>query len=120
MLESSQAAFILVNQERKITDYAFNTMSYKAEEIERIVDVAFKSALERDKRLCSVDKANVLEVSQLWREIVDKKSSDYPDVKVEHMLVDNAAMQLVREPKQFDVIVSSNLLETFCLIFRRC
>ena len=65
--------------------------------------------MERDKRLCSVDKANVLEVSQLWREIVDKKSSDYPDVKIEHMLVDNAAMQLVREPKQFDVIVSSNL-----------
>ena len=94
---------------KKDNDYAFNTMSYKAEEIERIVDVAFKSALERDKRLCSVDKANVLEVSQLWREIVDKKSSDYPDVKVEHMLVDNAAMQLVREPKQFDVIVSSNL-----------
>ena len=94
---------------KKDKDYAFNTMSYKAEEIERIVDVAFKSALERDKRLCSVDKANVLEVSQLWREIVDKKSSDYPDVKVEHMLVDNAAMQLVREPKQFDVIVSSNL-----------
>ena len=94
---------------KKDNDYAFNTMSYKAEEIERIVDVAFKSALERDKRLCSVDKANVLEVSQLWREIVDKKSSDYPDVKIEHMLVDNAAMQLVREPKQFDVIVSSNL-----------
>ena len=94
---------------KKDNDYAFNTMSYKVEEIERIVDVAFKSALERDKRLCSVDKANVLEVSQLWREIVDKKSSDYPDVKVEHMLVDNAAMQLVREPKQFDVIVSSNL-----------
>ena len=94
---------------KKDNDFALNTMSYSAKEIERIIDVAFQSAMERNKRLCSVDKANVLEVSQLWREIVDKKSSSYPEVEVEHMLVDNAAMQLVREPKQFDVIVSSNL-----------
>lgn len=88
---------------------AYNTMRYNKSEISRISNYAFQLARSRNKKLCSVDKANVLEVSQLWREIVDKKSSDYPDVKVEHMLVDNAAMQLVREPKQFDVIVSSNL-----------
>ena len=82
---------------------------FKEDEILRIAKLAFDISLNRKKKICSVDKANVLEVSQLWREIVDKKSSDYPDVKVEHMLVDNAAMQLVREPKQFDVIVSSNL-----------
>ena len=93
----------------KNNKFAFNTMIYKSSEIERIVEVAFKSAMERSKKLCSVDKANVLEVSQLWREVVDKKSIQYPEVDVEHMLVDNAAMQLVRDPKQFDVIVSSNL-----------
>ena len=93
----------------KNNKFAFNTMIYKSSEIERIVEVAFKSAMERSKKLCSVDKANVLEVSQLWREVVDKKSILYPEVDVEHMLVDNAAMQLVRDPKQFDVIVSSNL-----------
>ena len=88
---------------------AFNTMIYSKEEIERIGRVAFEAARKRGKSLCSVDKANVLEVSVLWREIMSGLSSEYPDVKLSHMLVDNAAMQLVREPKQFDVIVTGNL-----------
>ena len=88
---------------------AFNTMIYSKEEIERIGRVAFEAARKRGKSLCSVDKANVLEVSALWREIMSGLASEYPDVKLSHMLVDNAAMQLVREPKQFDVIVTGNL-----------
>ena len=88
---------------------AFNTMIYSKEEIERIGRVAFEAARKRGKYLCSVDKANVLEVSVLWREIMSGLASKYPDVKLSHMLVDNAAMQLVREPKQFDVIVTGNL-----------
>lgn len=88
---------------------AFNTMIYSKEEIERIGRVAFEAARKRGKSLCSVDKANVLEVSVLWREIISGLASEYPDVKLSHMLVDNAAMQLVREPKQFDVIVTGNL-----------
>jgi len=88
---------------------AFNTMIYSKEEIERIGRVAFEAARKRGKALCSVDKANVLEVSVLWREIMSGLASEYPDVKLSHMLVDNAAMQLVREPKQFDVIVTGNL-----------
>ncbi len=88
---------------------AFNTMIYSKEEIERIGRVAFEAARKRGKSLCSVDKANVLEVSVLWREIMIDLASEYPDVKLSHMLVDNAAMQLVREPKQFDVIVTGNL-----------
>ena len=88
---------------------AFNTMIYSKEEIERIGRVAFEAAQKRGKSLCSVDKANVLEVSELWREIMNGLASEYPDVKLSHMLVDNAAMQLVREPKQFDVIVTGNL-----------
>ena len=88
---------------------AFNTMIYSKEEIERIGRVAFEAAQKRGKSLCSVDKANVLEVSVLWREIMSGLASEYPDVKLSHMLVDNAAMQLVREPKQFDVIVTGNL-----------
>ena len=88
---------------------AFNTMIYSKEEIERIGRVAFEAAQKRGKSLCSVDKANVLEVSELWREIMSGLASEYPDVKLSHMLVDNAAMQLVREPKQFDVIVTGNL-----------
>ncbi len=89
--------------------FAFNTMIYSKEEIERIGRVAFEAARKRGKSLCSVDKANVLEVSVLWREIMSGLASEYPDVKLSHMLVDNAAMQLVREPKQFDVIVTGNL-----------
>ena len=88
---------------------AFNTMIYSKEEIESIGRVAFEAARKRGKSLCSVDKANVLEVSVLWREIMSSLASEYPDVKLSHMLVDNAAMQLVREPKQFDVIVTGNL-----------
>ena len=84
-------------------------MIYSKEEIERIGRVAFEAARKRGKSLCSVDKANVLEVSVLWREIMSGLASEYPDVKLSHMLVDNAAMQLVREPKQFDVIVTGNL-----------
>ena len=84
-------------------------MIYSKEEIERIGRVAFEAARKRGKALCSVDKANVLEVSVLWREIMSDLASEYPDVKLSHMLVDNAAMQLVREPKQFDVIVTGNL-----------
>ena len=88
---------------------AFNTMIYSHEEIERIGRVAFEAAQKRNKKLCSVDKANVLEVSVLWREVISDLSKDYPDVNLSHMLVDNAAMQLVREPKQFDVVVTGNL-----------
>jgi 3-isopropylmalate dehydrogenase len=88
---------------------AYNTMVYTKEEIERIAKVAFEIALKRDKRVCSVDKANVLEVSQLWREVVEEVSKDYPEVQLTHMYVDNAAMQLIRDPKQFDVIVTGNI-----------
>jgi 3-isopropylmalate dehydrogenase len=88
---------------------AYNTMVYQESEIERIARIAFDIAGKRGKRLCSVDKANVLEVSELWREVVDKVSADFPEVELSHMYVDNAAMQLVREPKQFDVVVTENL-----------
>ncbi len=87
----------------------FNTLVYTESEIERIARVAFESADKRHKRLCSVDKANVLESTELWREVVTTVSKDYPDVELSHMYVDNAAMQLVREPKQFDVIVTTNM-----------
>lgn len=93
------------NGERK----GYNTLVYIESEIERIARSAFDIAMKRDKRLCSVDKANVLEVSELWREVVDKVAKDYPEVEVNHMYVDNAAMQLVRAPKQFDVMVTTNL-----------
>ena len=86
-----------------------NTYVYREHEIERIARVAFALAGKRQRRLCSVDKANVLEVTQLWREVVSEIASDYPDVELSHMYVDNAGMQLVREPKQFDVIVTGNM-----------
>lgn len=86
-----------------------NTQRYSESEIERIARVAFDIAMKRDKRLCSVDKANVLEVSELWREVVTRVSKDYPEVALSHLYVDNAAMQLVARPKQFDVIVTGNL-----------
>ena len=89
--------------------YAFNTMIYNEDEIKRIVKIGFESAQKRNNKLCSVDKANVLEVSKFWREIVTDMSKDYPDVELSHQLADNAAMQLVLNPNQFDVIVSSNL-----------
>ncbi len=90
-------------------DKAFNTMVYTKEEVERIAKVAFDIAMKRDKRLCSVDKANVLEVSQFWREIVEEVAKAYPEVELSHMYVDNAAMQLIRDPKQFDVILTGNI-----------
>jgi 3-isopropylmalate dehydrogenase len=86
-----------------------NTMAYTESEIDRIAKVGFETAQKRTKKLCSVDKANVLEVSQLWRDRVIEMSKNYPDVELTHMYVDNAAMQLVRAPKQFDTIVTSNL-----------
>ena len=87
----------------------FNTLVYTTSEIERIGRVAFEIAQKRGKRLCSVDKANVLEVTELWREVMTGLAADYPDVTLSHMYVDNAAMQLVRAPKQFDVMVTTNM-----------
>jgi 3-isopropylmalate dehydrogenase len=87
----------------------FDTMRYRESEIRRIARVAFEAARKRKKRVCSVDKANVLETSQLWREVVTQEGATYPDIELSHMYVDNCAMQLVRNPKQFDVIVTGNL-----------
>ena len=87
----------------------YDTMRYDEAEIARIARVGFETARARNRRLCSVDKANVLETSQLWRDVVIEVSADYPDVALEHLYVDNAAMQLVRNPGQFDVIVTGNL-----------
>jgi 3-isopropylmalate dehydrogenase len=96
---------VLENGERQ----GFNTLVYAEHEIERIARSAFDIAMLRQRRLCSVDKANVLEVSELWREVVSRVGTDYPEVELSHMYVDNASMQLVRAPRQFDVIVTSNL-----------
>ena len=87
----------------------YNTYIYSEPEIERIAHVAFQAAMKRDKRVCSVDKANVLEVTVLWREVMTRISAEYPEVELSHMYVDNAAMQLVRAPKQFDVMVTGNM-----------
>ncbi|MSQ53645.1 MAG: 3-isopropylmalate dehydrogenase [Betaproteobacteria bacterium] len=87
----------------------FDTMRYSESEVRRIAQVGFEAARKRGRRICSVDKANVLETSQLWREVVTLVGKDYPDVALSHMYVDNAAMQLVRNPKQFDVIVTGNM-----------
>jgi 3-isopropylmalate dehydrogenase len=87
----------------------YDTMRYAESEIRRIAHVGFKAARKRRRRLCSVDKANVLETSQLWREVVTEVGTGYADVELSHMYVDNAAMQLVRNPKQFDVIVTGNM-----------
>ncbi len=87
----------------------FDTMLYSEREIARIARVGFEAAMKRSRRLCSVDKANVLDTSILWREVVTGMAADYPEVALTHMYVDNAAMQLVRNPKQFDVIVTGNL-----------
>ncbi|MBI0129163.1 MULTISPECIES: 3-isopropylmalate dehydrogenase [Snodgrassella] len=95
----------LANGERE----GINTMRYSESEIRRIGKIAFEAAQKRNKKLCSVDKANVLETTELWREIITEMSKDYPDVSVSHMYVDNAAMQLVKAPKQFDVIVTGNI-----------
>lgn len=87
----------------------FNNMVYWEYEVERIAKIAFDIAMKRNKKLCSVDKANVLDVSRLWREVVEKVAKDYPEVELSHMYVDNAAMQLIINPKQFDVIVTGNI-----------
>jgi 3-isopropylmalate dehydrogenase len=96
---------------RKVNDVreGFDTMRYSEPEIRRIARVAFEAARKRSKRVCSVDKANVLETSQLWREVVTREAKNYSDVELTHMYVDNCAMQLVRNPKQFDVIVTGNM-----------
>ncbi len=90
-------------------DRGWNTMVYERHEVERIVRLAFESAMERKKVLISVDKANVLDVSQFWRGIVTEIAAEYPDVELRHLYVDNCAMQIVRDPRQFDVVVTSNL-----------
>ncbi len=95
----------LENGERE----GFNTAVYRESEIRRIGRVAFEAARKRNKKVCSVDKANVLEVTVLWREIMEDLAKEYPDVALSHMYIDNAAMQLVRAPKQFDVIVTGNM-----------
>ncbi|OGI38578.1 MAG: 3-isopropylmalate dehydrogenase [Candidatus Muproteobacteria bacterium RBG_16_64_10] len=95
----------LANGERQ----GFNTMVYAEHEVARVARVAFDAARKRRRKVCSVEKANVLETSGLWREVVTRVAKDYPDIELSHMYVDNAAMQLVRAPKQFDVIVTGNI-----------
>ncbi len=95
----------LENGERE----GYNTLVYAEHEIERIARSAFEVAMKRGRKLCSVDKANVLEVSELWREVMIRVGRDYPEVELSHMYVDNASMQLVKWPKQFDVIVTKNM-----------
>lgn len=89
--------------------FGFNTMHYSESEIRRIGRVAFEAARKRNKKVCSVDKMNVLETTQLWRDVMNELAPEYPDVALSHMLVDNAAMQLVRAPRQFDVMVTGNM-----------
>ena len=96
---------ILENGERQ----GYNTLVYKESEVKRIAEVAFDIARKRDSRVCSIDKANVLEVTEMWRDVVNELHADNKDIELSHMYVDNAAMQLVREPKQFDVMVTTNM-----------
>ncbi|VAX08986.1 3-isopropylmalate dehydrogenase [hydrothermal vent metagenome] len=106
---------IYFGQPRGITELengekqGYNTLVYKESEIDRIMRVAFDIAKKRDNRVCSVDKANVLECTELWREVAERVGLDYPDAELSHMYVDNAAMQLVKAPKQFDVMVTTNM-----------
>ncbi len=96
-------------KEKNGEKFGFNSATYLESEIRRIAHSAFQIAQKRNNRVCSVDKANVLEVCELWREVMESVAQEYPAVKLSHMYVDNAAMQLVRDPKQFDVMVTSNL-----------
>lgn len=96
---------VLENGERQ----GYNTLIYRESEVDRIIRVAMDIAMKRGKRVCSVDKANVLECTELWREVAIKVGAEYPEVELSHMYVDNAAMQLVRTPKQFDVMVTTNM-----------
>jgi 3-isopropylmalate dehydrogenase len=96
-------------EQRNNQRVGFNTMIYSEAEIRRIAHVAFQTAQKRNRQLCSVDKMNVLECTQLWRDVVTETAKNYPDVTLSHMLVDNAAMQLIRDPKQFDVVVTGNI-----------
>lgn len=100
---------IYFGKKKRKADCAYDTMAYSAEEVTRIAHVGFKAAMGRKKRLLSVDKANILESSRLWRSVVIDLAKQYPDVELSHMYVDNAAMQLVRNPAQFDVIVTENM-----------
>jgi 3-isopropylmalate dehydrogenase len=98
-----------VTTERNGEPYASDLMAYSRHEIERIAKVAFETAAKRRGRVCSVDKANVLDSSKLWRKVVTEAAKRYPEIELSHMYVDNCAMQLVRDPSQFDVIVTENL-----------
>ena len=96
-------------REGKYGEETYDTEAYSEFEVKRIARVAYEAAMARDKRLCSVDKANVLDSSRMWRRVVTEMSAEFPEVALTHMYVDNAAMQLVRDPSQFDVIVTSNM-----------
>ena len=96
-------------EEKDGQKFGYNTLVYSEKEVERIATVAFDLAMKRNKKLCSVDKANVLDVMVMWREVVNKVAKKYPEVEVSHMYVDNASMQLVRNPKQFDTMVTGNM-----------
>lgn len=100
---------IYFGRKKRKADEAYDTMSYTRAEIERIAHVGFKAAMKRSKRIMSVDKANILETSRLWRSVVTEVARQYPEVELSHMYVDNAAMQLVRNPSQFDVILTENM-----------
>jgi len=100
---------VYFGEKKRTADFASDLMNYNRYEVERIARKAYDAARLRSKRVCSVDKANVLETSRLWREVVQEIAKEYPDVETEHMFIDNAAMQLVKNPKKFDVVVTANL-----------